>query len=126
MQRGYGLGGILSGLFRSALPILTRGAKTIGKQALQTGLQMANDALKGQNTPIARQPKKKLTHGVRKKVIKRKGRGRPTISSARKRPKRSLDIFDVKSSSWLLFIRIPQNVPSQSWTSFLCPVRRLV
>lgn len=94
MQRGYGLGGILSGLFRSALPVLTRGAKTIGKQALQTGLQMANDALNGQTDTTPRRPRNTRPVGVRKRAIKRKSRGRSAISSVRKRPKRSLDIFD--------------------------------
>ena len=35
-QRGHGLGSILSGLFRSALPMLRRGLATFGKHALKT------------------------------------------------------------------------------------------
>jgi hypothetical protein len=42
-QRGHGLGSVLSGLFRSALPML----KNIGKQALQTGLSVATDVVQG-------------------------------------------------------------------------------
>ena len=37
-QRGYGLGGILGGLFRSAMPLIRQGAKTLGRQVLSTGV----------------------------------------------------------------------------------------
>ena len=46
-QRGHGLGSFLSGLFRRAMPFLTRGAKSLGKQALRTGLNIANDVVEG-------------------------------------------------------------------------------
>ena len=46
-QRGHGLGSFLSGLFRRAVPFLTRGAKSLGKQALRTGLNIANDVVEG-------------------------------------------------------------------------------
>ena len=49
MQRGYGLGGILGGLFRAATPLLKQGAKVIGKRMLRTGLDIAGDALSGRN-----------------------------------------------------------------------------
>ena len=44
-QRGHGLGSFFGGLFRAALPLLKQGAKTLGKQALQTGLQVAGDVI---------------------------------------------------------------------------------
>lgn len=43
-QRGFGFGGFLSGLFRSALPIL----KSVGKSALKTGISVAGDVLEGE------------------------------------------------------------------------------
>jgi hypothetical protein len=46
-QRGHGLGSFLSGLFRRAMPFLTRSAKSFGKRALQTGLNVANDMVEG-------------------------------------------------------------------------------
>jgi hypothetical protein len=49
IQRGHGLGSILSGLFRSALPLLKRGAMALGRQALSTGAQMAGDVLGGES-----------------------------------------------------------------------------
>ena len=42
-QRGHGLGSMLSGLFRSALPML----KNFGRNALQTGLNVATDVVEG-------------------------------------------------------------------------------
>ena len=42
-QRGHGFGSVLSGLFRSAMPMLKR----IGKQALTTGAHIASDMLSG-------------------------------------------------------------------------------
>jgi hypothetical protein len=49
MQEGYGLGGIISGLFRRAIPIfapiLKEGAKTIGKVALKTGRNVLADVV---------------------------------------------------------------------------------
>ena len=49
IQRGYGLGSILGGLFRKALPYLWKGAKYAGKTALRTGANVANDVIDGQN-----------------------------------------------------------------------------
>ena len=46
-QKGHGLGSMLSGLFRSALPMIKRGLASFGKHALKTGLEVANDALEG-------------------------------------------------------------------------------
>ena len=53
MQRGYGLGSIFSGLFKAATPLLKRGAKALGKQALSTGMELANDLLEGRNFKTA-------------------------------------------------------------------------
>ena len=44
-QRGHGLISVLSGLFRSALPMITN----FGKQALQTGLNVATDFVEGES-----------------------------------------------------------------------------
>ena len=46
-QRGHGLGSMLSGLFRSAVPMLKRGLATFGKHALKTGLEIASDVADG-------------------------------------------------------------------------------
>lgn len=116
MQRGYGLGSILSGMFRTAIPFLKSGAKALGKQALKTGVSIGQDVLNGQNLKTAARRrglesirnatgkaegrstrKKKTKRPAAKKGIKRKASGKPTTSSRGrtvKRRRRSPDIFD--------------------------------
>ena len=48
MQRGHGLGSLVKGLFRSATPLLKKGAIALGKEALSTGLNIMEDTLSGQ------------------------------------------------------------------------------
>lgn len=51
-QRGHGgIGSFLAGLFRRVLPLLSRGAKAVGKEALRTGMNIVSDVTT-QNTPI--------------------------------------------------------------------------
>lgn len=42
-QRGHGIGSFLGGLFRRALPLIKSGARTVGKEALRTGVNIVND-----------------------------------------------------------------------------------
>ena len=42
-QRGHGIGSFLGGLFRRALPILSRGLKAVGKEALRSGVRVLDD-----------------------------------------------------------------------------------
>lgn len=44
-QRGHGIGSFLGGLFRSALPLFTSGARVIGKEALNTGVGILTDMI---------------------------------------------------------------------------------
>ena len=48
-QRGHGLGSMLSGLFRSTVPMIKRGLATFGKHALKTGLEIAGDVTEGKS-----------------------------------------------------------------------------
>src|SRR6478735_10269360 len=48
-QRGHGIGSMLSGLFRSAVPMIKRGLATFGKHALKTGLEIAGDVAEGKS-----------------------------------------------------------------------------
>jgi hypothetical protein len=56
-QKGHGIGGLLSGFFKSilpaigkqVLPLLKSGAKSIGKQVLKRGTSVLKDALAGKN-----------------------------------------------------------------------------
>ncbi|GFV47725.1 uncharacterized protein F54H12.2 [Trichonephila clavipes] len=58
---GYGIGGWFKRLFRTALPFLTRGAKSVGKEVLKTGTQIVNDLLEGQNLEDAAKHRTKET-----------------------------------------------------------------
>jgi hypothetical protein len=49
LQRGHGIGNLLSGLFRAATPLLKKGAMALGKRALKTGMKIAGDAIQGKN-----------------------------------------------------------------------------
>ncbi|CAK1593954.1 unnamed protein product [Parnassius mnemosyne] len=42
-QRGHGIGSFLGGLFRSVLPLLSSGARVIGKEALSAGVGLLSD-----------------------------------------------------------------------------------
>lgn len=42
-QRGHGIGKFLGGLFRKAIPLLTRGSKAVGREALRAGLNVLTD-----------------------------------------------------------------------------------
>ena len=48
-QRGHGLGSIFGGLFKAAMHLLKKGAKTLGREALITGLNIAGDVVQGRN-----------------------------------------------------------------------------
>lgn len=65
-QRGHGLGSMLSGLFRSAVPILKRGLAAFGRHALRTGAQIANDVADGQN--LGDSAKRRVEDGIKRFV----------------------------------------------------------
>jgi hypothetical protein len=48
-QRGHGLGSIFGGLFKAAMPLLKKGTKTLEREALKTGLNIAGDVVQGRN-----------------------------------------------------------------------------
>ena len=101
-QRGYGLGSIFKGLFRWAMPHLQRGAKVIGRKALQTGVNVAQDVLCGDNikTAISKQAKQAIGNmtsqksqqaqsGAGQKGTKRKAQGSKISSPPGKKAKTS-------------------------------------
>ena len=63
-QRGYCLGSIFKGLFRWAMPHLQQGAKVIGKKALQTGVNVPQDVLDGDNIKKAISKRAKQALGL--------------------------------------------------------------
>jgi hypothetical protein len=63
MQRGHGLGSVLSGFFRNAWPLIQTGAKAFGRQFLRTGLQIANDVADGEKFKDASM--KRIPEGIK-------------------------------------------------------------
>lgn len=47
LQRGHGLGNVLSSVLRMAMPLVKSGAKTLARQGLKTGLKVAGDVMRG-------------------------------------------------------------------------------
>jgi len=60
-QRGHGLESIFGGLFKAAVPLLKKGAKTLGREALKTGLNIAEDVVAGKNLKQAAKSRLKST-----------------------------------------------------------------
>ena len=78
VQKGYGLGSILGGLVRRALPYLWTGAKHAGKMALKTGVDVANDVMDGQDIKSSvkartRQAGKRLANKMTSSVLAKVG-----------------------------------------------------
>ena len=48
-QRGHGLGNMLRSLTKFAIPFLKKGAKAVSKQAMKTGMNIAQEVMLGQN-----------------------------------------------------------------------------
>lgn len=57
-QRGHGIGSFLGGLFRSVLPLLSSGARVIGKEALNAGVGLLSDMVSSR--PIEESVKSRL------------------------------------------------------------------
>ena len=105
-QRGHGgLGGLLSGLFRSALPMLKRGLATFGKHALKTGIEMAHDVAEG--TSVKDSAKKRVPDAIKRFALqqlnqtgsglKRRGRRRQASGKRIKNKSRKRKISRNKS-----------------------------
>lgn len=105
-QRGHGLGSLFRSLGRAVLPLVSKGAKAIGRQALSTGVQIAQDVVGGKSlkeSAIARgkEAGKSLLH----QAVSRKRRAptalpvenikrRKTRKGNSRKSTRARDIFD--------------------------------
>ena len=88
VQQGYGLGNLFS-------PLVKKGAKTLGKQVLQSGVEFASDVLHGKNAKQAaidqaRAAGSNLLQAAQQKIGKRKAAPRKV---QKKKRKRHHDIF---------------------------------
>ena len=61
LQKGHGIGSILSSAFRSMVPVLKSGGKAVAKQALQTGINILGDVVGGES--IKKASKRRLKEG---------------------------------------------------------------
>ena len=99
-QQGYVVGSIFKGLFRWAMPHFQQSAKLIGKKALQTGFNVAQDVVHGDNikTTIRKQAKQAIDNktsqksqqaqsGAGKKAIKRKPKAQNSVRLPTRKPK---------------------------------------
>lgn len=95
-QKGHGLGSLLSGLFRSAFPMIKRGLSTFGKHALRTGLEIATDVVDGES--FGNSARRRVPDGIKRftstaNFSNQSGSGRRRIirkRSASKRKKKSV------------------------------------
>lgn len=106
-QKGYGLGSWFRRIFRTALPFLVKGTKTISKEALRTGSRVASDVLSGQNLKeavktrtkesgrnLAQKAVDRIQSMVGKGKYKRKRKKQNGIISSKKRKVIGRDIFN--------------------------------
>ena len=109
-QRGHGLGSLLGGLFRSAMPMIKRGLAAFGKHALKTGLEVANDVVAGDS--IKDSAKKRIPQAIkrfasgalsqsgsgygkrRRQASKKRKTSKRRRKVTTKRRKKAVDIFD--------------------------------
>lgn len=103
MQRGHGIGGLFKGLFKSVkpllksgmktvAPILKKGARAVGKQAFDSGMNLASDLLEGRNIKTAvRKRAIEARDQLKRKALQNLG---PPGKRIKKRKQRAKDIFD--------------------------------
>ena len=53
LQKGYGIGNLFKSMARTVMPALKEGMKTLGKTALQTGMDVMQDVASGENFKTA-------------------------------------------------------------------------
>lgn len=67
-MRGRGLGSVLSGLFRAAVPLMKKTGKALLKEGVSSGLNIVQDVLSGRNL---KQSVKKRVKSSGKRLIKK-------------------------------------------------------
>ena len=90
VQQGYGLGNLFSSIAKSVLPFVKKGAKTLGIQVLQSGVEFASDALHAKNVKQAAINQVKtagsnLLQAAQQKVEKQKAAPRKVQERKRKK-----------------------------------------
>ncbi|GFS98545.1 uncharacterized protein F54H12.2 [Trichonephila clavipes] len=139
-SKGYGIGGWFKRLFRTALPFLTRGAKSVGKEVLKTGTQIVNDLLEGQNLEDAAKHRTKETgrklarEAIKKaddmlgqgKSIKKKEKDSQNTSFRLKPGKRKDVIFLIRNKMAFLLKDSPECAKSELNLFTLPPTQTVI
>ena len=89
-----GLGNVLSGLFRSVIPIMKSGGKALLKEGVRTGLGVAQDMMEGSNFKTAAkrratQAGQRMVNTAISKLSQPAPPGEPAIKKRRRAPARS-------------------------------------
>lgn len=104
-QRGYGLGSLFWSLARRALPFLHKGAQSVGRAALKTGADIAQDVILGKPFKASAQSRLKQTASDLKDQALNQflpqtgsGRGKPLKNNPAKKTVSSLPTVEGKAS----------------------------
>ena len=87
LQKGHGLGNILSSAFRTMVPVLKSAGKAVARQGLNTGLNILGDVLGGEN--IKHASKRRLNEGKDNLIKKAKTSLFSTLPPPPLQPKKS-------------------------------------
>ena len=82
-QRGHGLGSILGGLIRGAMPTIKAVGTAVGKHALKTGMRVASDVAGGDG--VKRSLKRRAMQGAAELLNRGAIKRRKTTSKTRRR-----------------------------------------
>ena len=82
-QRRYGLGGIFKGLTKTFAPLVKKGLLNLGKQVLESGVQVLDDVSRGEDVKVA--IKRRVVEGAKKMGEKRINRAPARKTASRKR-----------------------------------------
>lgn len=87
VQKGYGLGNLLKGAFRSIIPLIKEAGKTVGRSAFHAGTQVLGDIFEGKNLKKSVQNRtSQAGQKLRRKAIKK---AKSMIGAGRKHRKNS-------------------------------------
>jgi hypothetical protein len=102
-QRGAGLGSVFKTLWRFAMPFAKSAGKAIGRQALKSGADIAQDVLRGEEVKsVVKKRVKQGASALTKKGSKRLMRKLQTGEGLGKRPKganRTRGLYKTKKTS---------------------------
>lgn len=87
-QKGHGIGRFLGGLIRRALPMIVKGLRAVGKEAVHTGLNVLGDVAKGTSLKYSLRNRVKESGGTLKRKAEEEWDGMMDGSGYKRRAKR--------------------------------------